>query len=334
MNNIVFSNQQISGYLSAYFGIQNAHLTRLPIGADINAIIYKGETEKQSYFIKLKRNNNHSISSAILQLLYEQGIENIIFPIETKDGKKYLQINNCTLIVSKFIDGADGFSLALKDDQWVTLGNTMRQIHKIDVPQPLYSKLRRESFSSKWRNIVRKFYPEIDTLCTTDNISLKFISFMKNYATEIKQLVNGAEQLADQIHSILPEFVLCHSDLHAGNVLLAENDQMYIVDWDEPIMAPKERDLMFIGGGVANVWNKDHELKLFYRGYGRTIINNKIIAYYRQERIVEDLAEYIQLFLEVDNSPTNRFEAFNHFIAQFEPRGVVEIALETVKDLT
>ena len=35
---------------------------------------------------------------------------------------------------------------------------------------------------------------------------------------------------------------------------------IYIVDWDEPIMAPKERDLMFIGGGVANVWNKPRKL--------------------------------------------------------------------------
>ena len=30
---------------------------------------------------------------------------------------------------------------------------------------------------------------------------------------------------------------------------------------------PKERDLMFIGGGVANVWNKPHEETLFYKGY-------------------------------------------------------------------
>lgn len=34
-----------------------------------------------------------------------------------------------------------------------------------------------------------------------------------------------------------------------------------IVDWDEPIMAPKERDLMFIGGGVANVWNDPSEIE-------------------------------------------------------------------------
>ncbi len=60
--------------------------------------------------------------------------------------------------------------------------------------------------------------------------------------------------------------MLCHSDIHGGNVLIAENDALYIVDWDEPIMAPKERDLMFIGGGIANVWNKPHEEESFLPG--------------------------------------------------------------------
>lgn len=31
-------------------------------------------------------------------------------------------------------------------------------------------------------------------------------------------------------------------------------------------MAPKERNLMFIGGGVANVWNNPREEKFFYKG--------------------------------------------------------------------
>ncbi len=32
-------------------------------------------------------------------------------------------------------------------------------------------------------------------------------------------------------------------------MLIDANDALYIVDWDNPILAPKERDLMFIGGG-------------------------------------------------------------------------------------
>ena len=40
--------------------------------------------------------------------------------------------------------------------------------------------------------------------------------------------------------------------VHAGNVLLGDNDKLAIVDWDNPIMAPKERDLMFVGGGIGD----------------------------------------------------------------------------------
>jgi hypothetical protein len=46
---------------------------------------------------------------------------------------------------------------------------------------------------------------------------------------------------------------LCHSDIHAGNILIDVNDDFYIVDWDNPILAPKEHDLMFIGGGQRGV---------------------------------------------------------------------------------
>ena len=108
-----------------------------------------------------------------------------------------------------------------------------------------------------------------------------------------------------------------------------ENGNIYIVDWDDPIMAPKERDLMFIGGGVANVWNKPHEEVLFYKGYGKTEVNKAILAYYRHERIVEDIALYGQDLLLTTAGGENRLEMYKHFIAMFEPRGVVDIAFKT-----
>lgn len=50
-------------------------------------------------------------------------------------------------------------------------------------------------------------------------------------------------------------------------MLIDNKDTLYIVDWDEPIMAHIERGLMFIGAGAANVWKNPHEEALFYQGY-------------------------------------------------------------------
>ena len=156
---------------------------------------------------------------------------------------------------------------------------------------------------------------------------------MKEHRPVIHRLVDRAESLSQKLQEQSPEFVLCHSDIHGGNVLIDENGSIYIVDWDDPIMAPKERDLMFIGGGVANVWNNPHEEEFFYKGYGKTEINRLILAYYRHERIVEDIAEYGQALLLTTAGGEDRLEMYKQFIGMFEPNGVVDIAFKTDIDL-
>lgn len=328
------SDKRIIDCLNTDYGIKVARLTFLPIGADIYASVYKAEAHDQSsYFIKLKRGHHHDISAAIIALLHDAGVQQIIPPIKTTCGQPIQHIDDFTLIVSPFIEGRDGFSRDLTDDQWVTLGKVMRQIHKIDVPPSIQRKIRHEDYSPKWREAVRSLYADIELKPCADEISSKFVAFMNDHATMIHRLVDRAEQLGKQIQDQSPEFVLCHSDIHGGNVLMDGNNLIYMVDWDDPIMAPKERDLMFIGGGVANVWNKPHEENFFYKGYGKTEINMTILAYYRHERIVEDIALIGQqlLLTSVDNQ--TRIESYKHFIAQFEPQGVVEIAFKTDKGL-
>lgn len=129
---------------------------------------------------------------------------------------------------------------------------------------------------------------------------------MREHKAVIQRLVDRAESLSQKIQEQSPEFVLCHSDIHGGNVLIDGNGGIYIVDWDEPIMAPKERDLMFIGGGVANIWNNLREEEFFYKGYGKTNINRIVLAYYRHERIVEDIAFYVEALLLTTAGGENR----------------------------
>jgi spectinomycin phosphotransferase len=329
-----FSDQRIIDCLNTYYGIKAATLTLLPLGADMNASVYKAQAHDQSsYFVKLKQGCHHDVSTTIVSLLHDTGIQQIIPPIKTTRGQSIQHIHNFTLIVYPFIDGQNGFIHNLTDEQWVTLGKVLKQVHKIEVPLSIQNQIRHEAYSPKWRNAVRSLYSQIEGEPSGDDIALKLLMFMKEHSKSIYRLVNVSEQLAKKIQEQSPEFVLCHADIHGGNVLIDEQSTIFVVDWDDPIMAPKERDLMFIGGGIANVWNNPHEEEFFYTGYGKTAVNRTILAYYRHERIVEDIALYGEALLLTRVGGEDRAEMYKQFIAMFEPRGVVDIAFKTDESL-
>lgn len=316
------NNQLIIDCMLTHYGIDVLNLSLLPIGADMNAAVYKAQARDQTpYFVKLIGSQDHTISVVIIELLKKNRIHQIIPPIKTISGTLTQRIEDFTLIVYPFVHGHNGFSHKLTDRQWVNLGRALNQIHQIEVPASIQKQLRRESFSPKWREALRALYPHIEAS-----------ELLKGDYSNIRMLVDRAEELAQKLKGVSPKFVLCHSDIHGGNVLMDGNNSIYIVDWDDSIMAPKERDLMFMGGGVGNVWNDKHEEELFYEGYGNTEVDPTILAYYRLERIVEDTAIYAQELLL--GSPKNKQEILKHYQSMFEPNGVVEIAFKTYDQLS
>lgn len=320
--------------LKTHYGIEGCTLRFLALGADIHAWVYKLQTlDEKAYFIKLKAGQHHETAVEIAELLQNAGIRQMIPPVKTVDGRTTQWIEGFTLIVYPFVDGQDGFKRNLTDAQWTALGQALRQVHEIQVPLAIQKRIRMEAYSAKWREAVRTIYDRLAAAPIADEIALSLQQFMLKNMPVIHRLVDRAQQLGEDLQKQPPPCVLCHSDIHAGNVLIAENDAIYIVDWDEPIMAPKERDLMFIGGGVGNVWNLPHEEKQFYQGYGKTELNLTALAYYRHERIVEDIAIYSQQLLLKAEKDTYRPEMYKHFMDMFAPQGVVEIAFKTDKGL-
>ena len=172
----------------------------------------------------------------------------------------------------------------------------------------------------------------IETDTYADPVAAKVASFLKGRRAEVLDLVEQTERCARALLACSPEFVLCHSDLHAGNIFIDAHGALYLVDWDNPILAPKERDLMYAGGGqFRNTRTPDEEERLFYQGYGQTALDLNALAYYRYERIVEDIAVYCeQLFLSGDGG-ADREQALHYLTSNFLPGGTIEIAYRAYK---
>ncbi|CAM2840337.1 spectinomycin phosphotransferase [Legionella steigerwaltii] len=329
MSKKTIQEKQLIELLNVHYGL-DIHTTQLVLGgADMNAFGYKADSESNSYFVKIKYGFHDEINLSIIRLLHDSGIKEIIFPIHTLETKLFQQLDHFKLIVYPFIHAANGFTQNLTEKQWKELGKVLRQIHETSVPASIQQQLRKETYSGKWREIVRSFYSKIKSDSSDDKITADFKSFFNQNIASIHQLVDSAEELSKKIQLDLDKYVLCHSDIHAGNVLVVDEESIYIIDWDEPMLAPKERDLMFIGGGVGNVWNKPHEIHYFYEGYGKTNVDKTILSYYRHERIVEDIAVYGQDLLTSAQSDQSRLESLKHFKSMFEPNDVIEIAFAT-----
>jgi spectinomycin phosphotransferase len=104
-------------------------------------------------------------------------------------------------------------------------------------------------------------------------------------------MLEHAEQYAGRLAARFNELVLCHTDIHPGNLFIDHSGNLFIIDWDYPKLALKECDLMFIGGGQGFVANSaKEEESLFYRGYGDPQLDYVALAYYRYERAVTDIS--------------------------------------------
>lgn len=153
--------------------------------------------------------------------------------------------------------------------------------------------------------------------------------FLKSKSSEILKLVERAETLAITIQKHPLDYVLCHADMHGWNLIVDKENALYIVDWDTLIFAPKERDLMFIGAGI---WNSGltaaEEESLFYQGYGKAEINQDVLAYYRFERIIQDIGDYCEYIFLSDEGGDDRMQCFEYLKSNFLPGSTIERAYE------
>jgi spectinomycin phosphotransferase len=148
---------------------------------------------------------------------------------------------------------------------------------------------------------------------------------------EISALVERAEDLGRRLQAAGLPAVLCHADAHTANVLIDSADNLWVVDWDETVLAPKERDLMFVmGGGISTDLVGPREEAWFFQGYGDAPVDPLALAYYRYAWSVQDIGSFgEQVFFTPEAGVETRRDAMRIFMRLFQPGQIVRLAFAT-----
>ncbi len=214
-------DQLILSCLQAEYGLHAARLSFLPLGADVSTAVFRVDgVDETAYFLKLRRGAFDEISVSVPHCLHARGVRAVIPPLETRSGRLWASLGGFTMILYPFIEGQNGYAAALSERQWVEFGAALKAIHSVQLPAALAGSLPRETFSPHWREMVRAFQAQVEDAAFEDPLAAKLAIYMKDRQAVISHMVERAGQLGLALQARPLEFVLCHADMHAGNLLI------------------------------------------------------------------------------------------------------------------
>jgi spectinomycin phosphotransferase len=191
------------------------------------------------------------------------------------------------------------------------------------MPDELLALMHQEKFelNPQWLRVIQQLQDTVQTAVFDDPFARELANFWKEKHTEIGAIVDRAKVLGNSLQNKHLTRMLCHADIHTANILVDETGQLHIVDWDQPVIAPKERDLMFAIEGTAE------EVAAFFQGYGTAQIDPVVLAYYRYEWVVQELGDFGErVFFAEDGGEETKRDSVRGFRQLFDAGDVVEAA--------
>lgn len=328
-------DEAILACVRADYGIAARAIEFLPLGYDPHAGVYRVTADDGAdYFLKVKQGGVDAVSLSVPRFLSDQGIEQVVAPLPTGDGRLNTNVDAFAVILYPYVEGESVMDAGMPDAQWIQLGAVVRKMHSLTLPRELASQIRREDFVPPKIGMLRAVDAQIQAAngVFEDAIQRQMVDVWQQRRERIVTIADRAEAYGKQLEARKLPFVLCHADIHTANVLIDHQKRFHIVDWDGAMFAPKERDLMFVtGAGAGGMVAYGERVKtLFFEGYGEAEVDSMALAYYRCDWVVQDIGEFAHSVFNSDDGDETRANNARLVRGMFNPGETVEVAEQTV----
>jgi spectinomycin phosphotransferase len=317
----------------ATYGITVARLEFLPLGEDTNAGVYRvAASDGSTYFLKVRRGAVYSPSVTVPRALRAAGMAEVVAPLPTITHEPWGTVGEFAVLLYPFVAGESGWD-RMTAARWHAYGAILRRLHTTRLPDEIIRTLPRETFvpAAGPRAVVEALLAGEHERGDDSEAARQLAAFVREHREEIARILRRADELSQALQGTQAEFVLCHADCHPANLLIAAPDTLHIVDWDQPMLAPRERDLMFVvGTGVGGFVEGSPDAEAFFAGYGPATIDPVALAYYRYEWALQDIGGFAdRIFLIPGLEEATKLGAMQWLNVIFKPGAIADMARRT-----
>jgi hypothetical protein len=288
---------QFARVVETRYGVAGACLVPAPRG-------WTGETyvvlapERRPLFAKWYRDDLLPPATLpglpVLAALHRAGVRGLTVPVPAVDGALHVPVRGGVLVLFEHIEGVQS-----TDFDAAALGEVMAQVHGTSSPGGV--DVPRESFHPHY---AADLWPTLDRAAAADGdeVVRGLRAFLHPMGDELHRGWTAFEAVAERCRETAFPLVLTHGDA-LWNVMVDEAGVLHLVDWDELILAPAERDLWF--------FTERPEFMRAYRAHRARLavpLDALAVSYYVHHRYFEELRAFTLTILG-DGDTTRRAEA-------------------------
>lgn len=327
---------QVTAWVHDDFDLVLDDVRRIDTGGDTSARVWRAGTAGGE--VAVKWTGGGSVAGvAVPARLAASGVHGVAAPRVAADGRPWSERDGRRLTVVPWLDAPDGIATTPDERHWTAFGRLLAATHTLPVEAALQAHVPHHlDVDAATVRTARERHERLHRLAAdhpdVDATAEQVLARWRQVTSDVELLLAAADALTPQLHD--RPAVVCHGDAHVGNLLVGDGGQVWLIDWDDAVLAPPERDLLFVLDGVlpfAPV--TDAQQTAFVAGYGPLDADPVGLTFQRCVRALEDLTELAHDAVDRSLDVAVRREAADLVDGVLSETGLVLPAVAAVRDL-
>ncbi|MGC5022581.1 phosphotransferase [Micromonospora sp. DT47] len=330
------AGRRVADRVGEDFGIDLVSVEPVDLGADEAAELWCGGTaDGARWAVKLSGGGTPAglVASAWLA---GRGVPGIAAPMTTRDGALWAGRDGRRLSVVPWVSDRRALDGGMAAAHWRAYGEVLAAVHATPVSDdvtrllPADDHAHRPVAAAVQETGRRVAGPD----GAADDVARDAAQAWRGAADLAAALLAEADALGAELRDRPVVPVVCHGDPHLGNLLLGAGAEVWLIDWDDAVLAPRERDLMFVTAGVlAFAPVTPLEQAAFFAGYGPVDPDPVRLAYHLTVRALDDISSWTAQALDPGYADAERVFALRIVRGLLSPVGLVTLAASALRDL-
>lgn len=299
-------------HIAERYGLQVETLDYLPVG-EVSHNFVAQSTNGRKYILKLLDQSRlartcvehlHPVLPMLRELRETSLLTAIPAPVCALDGREMAPFGTYTLVLLHYVEGTNPDEETLHQPEiWRQLARLVARLHratdKLQTACPFV-----ETYTLAFEAELLGGLRALEQVGLDARQGMRDLQALLAPRTdEIIRLLDRTKRLAAKAKALAPPQVLCHTDIHAMNLVI-HRGALTLLDWEGLKLAPAEHDLFALTGEDFPAF-----LRSYRRAGGVRELHPDTFGFYFYRRNLEDLTDWlIRILYENDTAAQDRLD--------------------------